>query len=174
MRKIISLVITLVCALCIVGCGSSKEEKQAATGDRVKDAIIKVCKDTLSTDFVSVEINDNLSGEPDSKGTKVVLVTGKIRDGSSNEKIRTANVIRAQELFGALYTSGQPISKVVYFVEADELVDGNGKKSKDNAFKFTLNKKTADKFDWKNRYSISIETFPSLIDETWMLPQFRK
>ncbi len=174
MRKIISLVITLVCALCIVGCGSSKEEKQAATGDRVKDAIIKVCKDTLSTDFVSVEINDNLSGEPSSKGTKVVLVTGKIRDGSSNEKIRTANVIRAQELFGALYTSGQPISKVVYFVEADELVDGNGKKSKDNAFKFTLNKKTADKFDWKNRYSISIETFPSLIDETWMLPQFRK
>ena len=120
-----------------------------------------------------VLILDNLSGEPDSKGTKVVLVTGKIRDGSSNEKIRTANVIRAQELFGALYTSGQPISKVVYFVEA-ELVDGNGKKSKDNAFKFTLNKKTADKFDWKNPYSISIEKFPSLIDESWMLPQFRK
>ena len=167
------MVITLVCALCIVGCGSSKEEKQAVTGDKVKDAIIKVCKDTLRTDFVSVEINDNLSGEPGSNGTKVVLVTGKIRDGSSNEKIRTANVIRAQELFGALYTSGQPISKAVYFVEA-ELVDGNGKKIKDNAFKFTLNKKTADKFDWKNPYSISIEKFPSLIDESWMLPQFRK
>ena len=172
MKKVFSLIIAIICLFSVMGCGGSKDgQKQVSTGDKVKDSIIKVCKDTLGHDFVSVDVVDNLSNEPGAKGTKNVSVIGKIREGTSDEKTRVANIIQARSLFKALYTSGQPIGRVIYFVEAD-LVDNYGKKGKGNAFKFTLSKKIADKFDWNS--VIEIESFPSLIDNTWMLPQFRK
>lgn len=79
----------------------------------------------------------------------------------------------ARDIFKALYTSGQPISEAVYFAEA-ELVDNYGKTSKGNAFKFTMSKKTADKIDWNNINGVELDKFASILDSTWMLPQFRK
>ena len=73
MKKVFSLIIAIICLFSVMGCGGSNDgQKQVSTGDKVKDSIIKVCKDTLGHDFVSVDVVDNLSNEPGAKGTKNV------------------------------------------------------------------------------------------------------
>jgi len=148
-------------------------EKQQNKQEDIKAKITDICKEAMGTKFINVEVNDNYSEEPDVKGTKIVLVTGKMHENLTDEMTRQGNIMEAQKVFKSLYTSGQPISNVVYFSQA-EFVDNYGKKSKGNAFKFTMSKKTADKIDWNNINAVGFDNFASILDESWMLPQFRK
>ncbi len=141
--------------------------------DDVKEKITQICKDTMGSKFINVEINENFSDEPGAKGTKIVLVTGKLHENFTDEMTRQGNIMEAQKVFKSLYTSGQPIGNVVYFSQA-EFVDNYGKKSTGNAFKFAMSKKTADKIDWNNINAVGFDNFASILDEAWMLPQFRK
>lgn len=140
-------------------------EKQNITD--VNKEIEKVCRDALGDDFVKAEINDSCA--EGLEGTKIVMVTGNMQDGFSDKSIREMNILRAGDLFKELYTSGQPIGQVIYFVEAD-FIDKYGKESKGTAFKFYLNKPTADKIVWDNLISIDLER---VLDDVWMMPQFR-
>lgn len=180
-KALIAFMVLLSMAVC--GCGEdskktnntstpTKQEQKVQTND-VKGMITSLCKDTLKDNFVRVSVNENYSNEPGTKGTKIVLITAKFQDSFSDNMTRKANILKARDTFKALYTSGQPISEAVYFAEA-EFKDNYGKTSTGNVFKFKMTKKTAGKIDWNGVKDVPADSFVSVLDEVWMMPQFRK
>lgn len=132
-----------------------KYDDQAAYEAWVPAEIERICRNSLGSSFISVDVNDDYGHY--GSGNKIVLPHFVASSQNRNSILKQSG-----ELLRALYAEDLPISEVTTFTAKSE----GGM----NIAKCTLTSNRANSIAWD---SINYKKLPSYIDEFWCIPALR-